>query len=237
MIEPIPSVEESIPMPDFLFQGMPGLGFDHGDDAPPEECVPRPTFFRWNDSQDALEGSPPEDGSVRGLCPGADDGSRGCYNQNAPRGSPMSKPDTPSATMTRAKKSWWNRKNCAKFDFRSKKFKREDGTEVEDFEDLTVGELKQGFESLTTMVEKPSQALDPVLAPPRVLVPSSRLASVKSRSIDPWSWIDQVHTWKQPPGRDQVTEEDFCSGRSPRISPRRCWASLGARTPTASGSR
>ena len=122
MRAPIPSVEDQIPMPDFLFEDMPPLEFDYSNDATPEERVPLPTFSRWNNPKDAPEDSPPEDGSVRGLCPGADDGSRGCYNQSAPRASPMSKTDTPSATMTRAQKSWWNRNICAKFDFRSKNF-------------------------------------------------------------------------------------------------------------------
>ena len=39
---PMPSFEDRIPMPDFLYPGMPNLEFDYSEDAVPEEKVPLP---------------------------------------------------------------------------------------------------------------------------------------------------------------------------------------------------
>ena len=41
---PLPSFEERMPEPEFLFHDMPDLDFDYGEDATPEESVPMPCF-------------------------------------------------------------------------------------------------------------------------------------------------------------------------------------------------
>ena len=196
-------------------QDMPGLDFDYGEDATPAECVPISTVFRWNDPRDAHEGFQPEDGSVKGLCPGADDGSRGDYNRNTPWAAPESKPDAPSATPTRAQRKLWNRRSCAKFDFRSQKCRFPGGTEVEDFEDLTIGELQSGFEHLKKAGSKPARSRGKLdltrIAPPEsggaaAAPPESGGAAaaialapeIAQAKTDPWSWIDEAHIWKHP---------------------------------------
>ena len=73
MSAPIPSFEDQIPMPDFLYPNIPGLVFDHGEDAACPKSVPLPFVdlidlyhpeFAVGTAADHPEGIPPGEGSV-----------------------------------------------------------------------------------------------------------------------------------------------------------------------------
>ena len=152
---PMPSFENRIPMPDFLYPGMPNLELDHSEDTVPEEKVTLPfsdlidlfhTTCATGTSTTHPEGITTADGSV-GNCLSAlmiQGMATAREFEEAFEHTPLAKSTSSSAKRTGARRSRWkSRKTRSRFNFEKGKSERCGKEEVihKSFEDLTVGEL------------------------------------------------------------------------------------------------